>query len=575
MKEQKKKNDAPFGALYPYDAMFSPVRCGSLTLKNRVIMVSGAHCLSRIKLEHYYACAAGGAGLIIADDIPTGHWQEFARNIHLRDSRIFIKLRVSPSGMKAALRDIKKALLAGMDGVCLVTGERYAAHAARWFKRERQHFGVRLVREIRKIAGANFPIMYCLSSQIFSAKAGGLADALVYMGDLVRSGADAFTIVSPDGASQKSCRTSREYFVSLGLKSNLGANVPFAAVYSNAYPDLAEKALREKDCDMLMLSYPLLADPDWCRKAYAGRFEDIRPCMNCREGFESCAVNADEFEPLLHKAVKPKRIALVGGGFAGMNFALYALARGHKVDLFADELPGGRLAAACRPAANCNTRNYVRWLAAKCEVDKNFNQRSGVTITPALIRRGRYAAVVCAEDAKVTCALEIPGWGGIPSLPARELMTHPELFPERSGNKVIIIGADPLGLDCARWLRDEHNCRVIVIASSRCPEIKGIKFISRAEPLRVSENRLFVRIELESSNVSKFLSRFKLKKSLRETVVCDLDCDLIVLTAEDRSDLSLYTEMLAKHAAPEIYHISPSLSPADANRAAYILARNI
>ena len=47
------------------------------------------------------------------------------------------------------------------------------------------------------------------------------------------------------------------------------------------YPDLAEKALKEKKCDMVMLGRPLLADPDWCAKAYKGEVENIIPCIGC------------------------------------------------------------------------------------------------------------------------------------------------------------------------------------------------------------------------------------------------------------------------------------------------------
>ncbi len=40
---------------------------------------------------------------------------------------------------------------------------------------------------------------------------------------------------------------------------------------------LAEKAIRDGMCDLVMLGRPLLADPDWCKKAYAGEVERIRP----------------------------------------------------------------------------------------------------------------------------------------------------------------------------------------------------------------------------------------------------------------------------------------------------------
>ena len=44
-------------------------------------------------------------------------------------------------------------------------------------------------------------------------------------------------------------------------------DVPVVAVGKLGYPDIAEKAIRDGDCDMVMLARPLLADPDWCNKA--------------------------------------------------------------------------------------------------------------------------------------------------------------------------------------------------------------------------------------------------------------------------------------------------------------------
>ena len=67
------------------------------------------------------------------------------------------------------------------------------------------------------------------------------------------------------------------------MKSNAGFEVPIVAVGKLNYPDMDEKALRDGKCDMIMLGRPVLADPDWCRKAYAGDVDQIRPCIGCRE----------------------------------------------------------------------------------------------------------------------------------------------------------------------------------------------------------------------------------------------------------------------------------------------------
>jgi len=67
-------------------------------------------------------------------------------------------------------------------------------------------------------------------------------------------------------------------------QSEAGFDVPVVAVGKLGYPDLAERALRQGLCDMIMLARPLLADPDWPRKAFAGRVAEIRPCIGDQEG---------------------------------------------------------------------------------------------------------------------------------------------------------------------------------------------------------------------------------------------------------------------------------------------------
>ena len=99
------------------------------------------------------------------------------------------------------------------------------------------------------------------------------------------------------------------------------------------YPDLAEAALRTGQCDMVMLGRPLLADPQWPNKAYAGRVDEILPCIGCQEGclnefveggHPQCAVNPrTAFEHIypdtLPRAEKPRFIGVIGAGPAGVD----------------------------------------------------------------------------------------------------------------------------------------------------------------------------------------------------------------------------------------------------------------
>ncbi|MBU1080796.1 MAG: enoate reductase, partial [Spirochaetes bacterium] len=194
-------------------------------------------------------------------------------------------------------------------------------------------FGVKMVEEIRRRTGPDFPIMYRIDlSLALNDTYGKRMDAvaslkkfknertpeqtLAYMEALVKSGVDLFDVdlgcydnwwlPHPPSSMGPGCylevsKIVKEHFAAKKILSNAGLPVPVVAVGKLGYPDLSERALRSGDCDMVMLGRPLLADPEWPNKAYSGRVEDIVPCIGDQEGcinefveggHPQCAVNA-------------------------------------------------------------------------------------------------------------------------------------------------------------------------------------------------------------------------------------------------------------------------------------------
>jgi len=166
---------------------------------------------------------------------------------------------------------------------------------------------------------------------------------LAYMANLVRAGVDLFDVdlgcydnwwlphpptFMPPGCFLKVARIAREYLQANGIRSNAGHEVPWSRWASSANPDLCESALRDGLCDLVMLARPLLADPDWPRKAYAGRVAEIVPCIGDQEGclnefvaggHPQCSVNPragfeDVFPAELPPASRPRRVAVVAPG---------------------------------------------------------------------------------------------------------------------------------------------------------------------------------------------------------------------------------------------------------------------
>ena len=129
------------------------------------------------------------------------------------------------------------------------------------------------------------------------------------------------------------------------IKRRVG--VPVIAV-GRIEPEAGDRLIAEGKADVISMGRKLLADPELPAKLTAGRPQDVRPCVYCyvcvaQPFFDRrvrCAVNPVTGNELEHAAAtrskteSPKRVAIVGGGPAGMEAARVAALRGHEVALF-------------------------------------------------------------------------------------------------------------------------------------------------------------------------------------------------------------------------------------------------
>jgi len=142
----------------------------------------------------------------------------------------------------------------------------------------------------------------------------------------------------------------------------------------------AERVLREGIADMVNMSRAHIADPDLVNKAAAGRAHLTRPCIGCVQGCRAqlvlnlpigCLVNpraGREGQHALTPASKPARIAVVGGGIAGMQFASTAAERGHQVTLYERETQlGGMFARSASLPERAEIAGFTEALAAELD----------------------------------------------------------------------------------------------------------------------------------------------------------------------------------------------------------------
>lgn len=514
-----------------------------------------------------------------------------------------------------------------------------------------QRFGIDMVKEIRKRVGPNYPIMYRIDLSLALNETYGdrmdevpslkkfkkgrsIAETLDYMENLVKAGVDLFDVDlgcydnwwlphppagMPAGCFLKVSQIVKEHFANKKILSNAGVEVPVVAVGKLGYPDVAEAALRNGECDMVMLGRPLLADAEWCNKAYEGRIEDICPCIGCQEGCVNefiegghiqCAVNArtgfeDSLPETAVPAEKKKKIGVVGAGPAGVIFATEALRRGHTVELIekSDRI-GGRIVSGSVPAVKFDIKNYLTWLnqqVKEAEENPNFTLRMNTAATTKWLAKQKYDAIVFAVGTKDACP-PISGLDKVKYVQATALLENPELMGD--AEKIVVAGGGVVGCETAYWLTYEHSKKVSVVEmlpnfmEGVCTANRGhlLHYMEKAgvelyncskvtsfEPGKVNIQRNVSKgvpnpyntwQPLLPENIPNPLA----KKPGPETQDVALDADLVVLAMGGRPDDALYYEALSENTAPEMFNIGDSFAGGkvlEATRAAFRLAREI
>ena len=224
-------------------------------------------------------------------------------------------------------------------------------------------------------------------------------------------------------------------------------------------PEVAEDVLARGDADMVSMARPFLADPDFVRKAREGREEEINTCIACNQAcldhaFEgktaSCLVNpraCHETELRIEPTPQPRKIAVVGGGPAGMAAATVAAKRGHSVVLFesAPEI-GGQFNLAKRIPGKEEFSETLRYFSRQLDLN-GVDLRLGTRVGPDELAGSGFDHVILATGVE-------PRSPDIPGIDHPKAVSYIDILTGRvrAGDRVAIIGAGGIGFDVAEFL---------------------------------------------------------------------------------------------------------------------------
>lgn len=334
----------------------------------------------------------------------------------------------------------------------------------------RMRIYVEIVRDVRKKVGPDFPVTIRLSGTDYEPDGFPIEDTIELAKVLEREGIDAFHISGGDHhtmihqVSPMAVPVCHNVWAAEAVKK--AVSVPVIASGSITLPKYAEDIIASGKGDFVGLGRPLWADPEWPNKAAADRPEDIRPCIRCNEGclertfFQykaiTCAVNSTvsrEGELDIEAAPAPRKIAVVGGGAAGMEAARVAKLRGHEVTLFCDGRLGGLLHEAAAPSFKTDILPLIDYLvhqlrALDVEVVEKHAEASDLD---------GFDAIVCATGSE-PAALPVPG-ADKPFVTDALAVLDGEVDPRGS---VVVVGGGLVGTETAIELA-EKGCNVTVV----------------------------------------------------------------------------------------------------------------
>lgn len=352
--------------------------------------------------------------------------------------------------------------------------------------RGRGRFIMEMCSRVKELCGSDFPV----ELQITGSEAGGtkieetieLAKMCEGIVDIFQFRADSPNMNHPVGYNSR-----RHKYATLddcaAVKAS-GTSILCEVMGGLQDVEDAEEILASGKADLIGAARAFFVDSQYYQKVLEGRSEDVVPCVRCNkchvpslEGkwLSICTVNPTiGISHKLDKLVKPvkllKKVAVVGGGPAGMNAALMSAERGHSVSLFekASEL-GGQLKIMDYHSFKwplVEYREYLKRQLEKSEVEIVLNTE----VTADLLRGGGFDAIILALGAQPKT---------VPITGAGKAWNILSVFGNESklGKRVVVIGGSESGTEAGLYLAENgHETTVLTRQNRLAPDATPIHY---------------------------------------------------------------------------------------------------
>lgn len=559
------------------------------------------HGFSQKSIDYYAARAEGGTGLIItgaalvSDEYQSlnsfflldkedkvDRVKKLADSVHAFSGKLCIQLSLgagkigyigenNPSFSVAEIHTQveafgRAAALAKSAGVDAVEIHGYGGYlidqfqTALWNSRKDEYGGsfenrmriaLEVIEAVKKSCGEDYPIIYKFSPAHLIPEGRDLEEGIKVAKLLEAAGVSALHVdIGCHACWQNAIPTIyqepalHEKYIQAVKKE---VKVPVIGHGKLGYPEVAERIISEGTADFVALGHYSLADPEWANKVKENREEDIVPCIGCNECMFSilsgepvaCGVNPScgrEAEKLT-EAEEKKSVLVVGAGPGGLEAAIVAAKRGHKVTLW-DKVSklGGNLMPASVPDFKGDLRRLIKYYEtqlSKLGIQVTMNKK----VTAEEILRENPDAVIIGTGSN-------PIIPRLPGIDRNNVYTAIDVLSKgvQLGENIIVAGGGFVG------------CETAVHLASKGKKVTIIEMKERilAEPMAF--NNLLALNTMVAVNGVNIMAGTKLVEIKANEAIVEkadgtiesLKCDSVVLALGFKASENLAVELQGK-----------------------------
>lgn len=353
----------------------------------------------------------------------------------------------------------------------------------------RMRFALAVIQAIRNRIGRAVPIDFRMSATEYLPGGYDIDEGVAIARELDGKVDVIHVSVGHHEIDESSMKTFPTMFLPDGCNVQYAAqikkqvNVPVAIVGALTDPAMMEEIIASGQADIVNLGRQTLADPDLPIKARMGLEDEINPCLRCFNCFSHstvggvfyCATNPEIGREQISMTQGPARhkrtVLIAGGGVGGLQAALTAASRGHKVILCekSDKLGGTLLCEENIPFKK-NLSVYLSRQAQKVSrapIDVHLN----TDVTPEVVESFNPDVVIAALGSRPMIP-PIRGIDGKHVVGAEDVYYHPEIV----GKSSVIIGGGLVGLELGIFLAQTgHTITVVEMADGTiaAPPVEG------------------------------------------------------------------------------------------------------